>query len=52
MAKVDEHLEIIRRRRDESTFSQHRLRDHGRDFFVRDDTFERVFEMARAVEVA
>ncbi len=52
VAELNQHLEIIRRRRDESAFSEHRLGNHGRDFFVRHDALERVFEMARAVKIA
>ena len=52
VAEIDQHLEIVRRRRDESAFAENRLGDHGGDFFVRDHALEGVFEMARAVEIA
>jgi len=43
VAEIDQDLEIIRRRRDKAAFSENRLGNHGRNFFVGHDTFERVF---------
>ena len=52
VAEIDQHLEVIRRRRDESAFTQNWLGDHGSDFFVCHHALERVFEMTRAVKIA
>ena len=46
------HLEVVGRRGDEATFTQDWLGNHSCDLFVGDDAFERVFEMACAVEIA
>ena len=52
MAEIDQHLEIVRRRRDESALTQHRLRNDGRDIFIGHDALERIFQMPRAEEIA
>src|SRR5208337_189982 len=52
VAEIDQRFEVIRRRSNESTFSQDRFGDHGGNFFVGNDAFEGVFEMARAVKIA
>jgi hypothetical protein len=52
VAEINENLEVIGRRSDESAFAQDGLSDYGCDFFVGDYTFECVFEMAGAVEIA
>ena len=49
---VDEHLEIVRRRSDESAFAENRLGNHCGYFFVGDDSLESIFEMSRAVKFA
>ncbi len=52
MAEINENLEVIGRRSDESAFAQDGLSDHGCDFFVGHYTLEGVLEMAGAVEIA
>ena len=34
VAEIDQHFEVVRRRSDESAFAEHRLGDHGGDFFI------------------
>ena len=52
VAEIDEHFEIVRRRSDESAFTQDRFGNDRGDFFIGDDALESIFEMARAVEIA
>src|SRR5271165_134979 len=51
VAKLNQYFEIVWRRGDKSAFPQHRLSDHGRDFFVGHHALERVFQVPRTIKI-